>query len=258
MSTTSAPRSQAASATRYPILPLERLVTTRTGSIDSRVGPAVTTIRRPASLPPPRSTRAAWARIVSGSLMRPGRSRGPLGERADLRTDDGDASRPQPLQVGLGLGAGVHLVVHRRRDQHRCGAGEQQRGEDVVGQALRHAGDEMRGGRRHDDEMGVLRQADVRERPSRLPEGGQDRAPGQRLECGGADELGGAAGEDDVHPGSGLGQAAGEQAALIAGDPARHAENDVPAAPHLRPRSGGGGPACSSGLPRRATAAPWW
>jgi hypothetical protein len=77
MRTTSAPRSQATSATRYPILPLERLVTTRTGSIDSRVGPAVTTIRRPASFPPPRSTRAAWARMVSGSLIRPGRSEGP-------------------------------------------------------------------------------------------------------------------------------------------------------------------------------------
>ena len=147
MSTTSAPRSQATSATRYPILPLERLVTTRTGSIDSRVGPAVTTIRRPASFPlsakHPRRVRQDRLRLAHSA--RP--LGGPLGERADLRTDDRDASRPQPLQVGLGLGSRVHLVVHRRGDEDRCGAGEQQRGEEIVGQPLRHAGDQVRGGR---------------------------------------------------------------------------------------------------------------
>ena len=41
--TTSAPRANAASASAYPMRPLERLVSTRTGSSGSRVGPAVTT-----------------------------------------------------------------------------------------------------------------------------------------------------------------------------------------------------------------------
>jgi len=104
--------------------------------------------------------------------------------------------------------------------------------QDVVRQSLRHAGDEMGGGRRHDDEIGLLRQPHVRERPAWLPEGGQHRAPGERLERDGPDELGGAPGEHDVHPGPRLNQTPGEKAALVAGDPARHAENDAAAGPH--------------------------
>ena len=72
--------------------PLEGLVSTRTGSKCSRVGPAVTTTRFPTHLPAPPavvplaplaplvappSSRAAAAKIASASLMRPGRSLGP-------------------------------------------------------------------------------------------------------------------------------------------------------------------------------------
>src|SRR5436190_20973688 len=65
---TSCPATRAASATAYPIFPEERLLIKRTGSIASRVGPAVTTnLTRsncpgsPAEIPPetryhPRST----------------------------------------------------------------------------------------------------------------------------------------------------------------------------------------------------------
>ena len=48
MSVTRAPRSSAASATATPIRPVERLPMKRTGSIASRVPPAVTTMCRPA------------------------------------------------------------------------------------------------------------------------------------------------------------------------------------------------------------------
>ena len=50
-STTLAPASRAASATAYPIFPELRLVMKRTGSMRSRVGPAVTSTLRPASAP---------------------------------------------------------------------------------------------------------------------------------------------------------------------------------------------------------------
>src|SRR5688572_2353466 len=43
MRVTSCPRANAACAIAYPILPDERLLMKRTGSIASRVGPAVTT-----------------------------------------------------------------------------------------------------------------------------------------------------------------------------------------------------------------------
>src|SRR5688572_22873634 len=43
MSVTWCPRASAASAIAYPIFPEERLLMKRTGSIASRVGPAVTT-----------------------------------------------------------------------------------------------------------------------------------------------------------------------------------------------------------------------
>src|SRR3989440_10545432 len=63
--------------------PLDGFVSTRTGSRCSRVGPAVTTTRLPDHLlvglrwyAGPRR-RSAATRIVSGSLIRPGRSLGP-------------------------------------------------------------------------------------------------------------------------------------------------------------------------------------
>ena len=71
MSVTSAPRSRAASAMAKPILPEERLLKKRTGSIISRVGPAVTSTRRPANSRGGTSSFSTAATICSGSTMRP-------------------------------------------------------------------------------------------------------------------------------------------------------------------------------------------
>ena len=69
---TFAPRSRATWAMAYPILPVERLVITLTGSIGSCVPPALTTMRRPAKGPSrPRSARIR-PRISSGGARRPG------------------------------------------------------------------------------------------------------------------------------------------------------------------------------------------
>src|SRR5256884_3414311 len=57
--------------------PLDGLVTTRTGSRCSRVGPAVTTTFFPCHGARCSSSRSAAARMASGSLIRPGRSLGP-------------------------------------------------------------------------------------------------------------------------------------------------------------------------------------
>ena len=59
-------------ATAKPMRPEERLVSTRTGSTASRVGPAVMTAWRPASGPlPAPSSRPTASTIAAGSLIRP-------------------------------------------------------------------------------------------------------------------------------------------------------------------------------------------
>mgnify|MGYP002062386975 CR=1 FL=1 len=67
---TCAPCAASALATAKPILPELRLAMKRTGSIGSRVGPAVTSARRPASRPSPQRA-CRYSRIAAGSLMRP-------------------------------------------------------------------------------------------------------------------------------------------------------------------------------------------
>ena len=69
-------------------------------------------------------------------------------------------------------------------------------GEEIVREPLRHPGDQVRRSRRHEHEIGLLSQPDMRERPARLPQRAQDGAPGERLEGERPDELGGARRED--------------------------------------------------------------
>ena len=71
MRVTAAPRSRAARARARPILPLERLPRTRTGSSGSRVPPAVTRQRLPARSPRRPSSRRMCPIRASGSSMRP-------------------------------------------------------------------------------------------------------------------------------------------------------------------------------------------
>ena len=70
-SVTSAPRANASRATAKPIRPVERFPTNRTGSMGSHVGPAVTTIRRPARSRPRDAASSTAARMSSGSAIRP-------------------------------------------------------------------------------------------------------------------------------------------------------------------------------------------
>jgi hypothetical protein len=70
-SVTSAPRAARSPAIAMPIFPLERLPMKRTGSNDSCVGPAVTTIRRPVSDRGRDKTRSAASTTASGSASRP-------------------------------------------------------------------------------------------------------------------------------------------------------------------------------------------
>ncbi len=68
-SVTSAPRAAASAAIAYPIFPEERLPMKRTGSIGSRVPPAVTSTFQPSS--GRARSRAAASTISAGSAIRP-------------------------------------------------------------------------------------------------------------------------------------------------------------------------------------------
>ena len=52
-----------------------------------------------------------------------------------------------------------HLGVHRRREQHRTSGGEQGRGQQIVGAAVHRPGQQVGGGRRHHDQVGLLGRA---------------------------------------------------------------------------------------------------
>ena len=70
---------------------------------------------------------------------------------------------------------------------------------------------------------------DVIQSATRLPEGLEDAATGEGLEGDGPDELGGGGRQHHIHRRSRLGQPPGDGAGFVAGDSARHAENDAPA-----------------------------
>jgi hypothetical protein len=154
-------------------------------------------------------------------LAHPSRSfRRSFSEPADFGADDLYALLAQLLEIGLRRRVGEHLVVHGGCYEQRPGAGQQERAENVVGQPLRDSGDQIGCGGRHDDEIRFLAEPDMGERSTRVPEGALDRPPRQRLKGGRPYELGCALGENRVHPGPCLDQAAGEDTTLIAGDTA--------------------------------------
>src|SRR5256885_6566717 len=84
--------------------PLDGLVTTRTGSRCSRVGPAVTTTLFPCHGARCSSSRSAAVRIASGSLIRPGRSLGPSanGPHSGATKDPTRPANPRTGERGQG------------------------------------------------------------------------------------------------------------------------------------------------------------
>ena len=102
-----------------------------------------------------------------------GEDRGRLGEAADaglVRLRHLAALRPDELRRRRArscatfrcvAGMRPHARVHGRRDEDRLVGREQHRRGEVVGEAVRHLGEEVGRRRRDDDEVGLARQADV-------------------------------------------------------------------------------------------------
>ena len=75
--------------------------------------------------------------------------------------DAADATALEQRQIGLGGGMVPHAHIHGRRDQRRLVAGEQGRRGEIVGDALRHLGQDVGARRCYDHEVGLAAQADV-------------------------------------------------------------------------------------------------
>ena len=122
---TSAPASRAAAATAKPIFPELRLLMKRTGSMRSRVGPAVSNTRLPASGPVGAMVFATLRRELRRLEHAPG-SHFTAGLVALAGSPDMHAARFQRGDIGLRGGIRPHHAVHGRRQRDGRGGGEAQ------------------------------------------------------------------------------------------------------------------------------------
>ena len=164
---TSAPRGRRGRGQRVrPAGRWTRLPRNRTGSSGSRVPPARHHDVRPArsAAAPPRPQDACTARRqIARGLGQPALAGVGAGEPPAGGLEH-DARRAPAACATLACGGGVlpHLGVHRRGEHDRAAGGEQDVGEQVVGQAVGGPGQQVGGGRRDDDEVGLLADPHVR------------------------------------------------------------------------------------------------
>ena len=208
----------------------------RTGSIGSRVPPAVTRILTPArscgSASPRSSRSSAKVVISSGSGSRPGPVSAPVS-----RPDAGSSTTAPRLRNVATFSHGgrmqPHLGVHGGREQHRTARGQQGGGQQIIGAAGDGAGQHIGGGRRHDHQVSLLADAHMRHLVDVVENPGVHRETRQCLEGGGADESQRGLGGDHPHLVAGLGELANHRTRLVGGDTARDADDD-PLAGHTR------------------------
>ena len=239
-SVTSAPAAASAAAIAWPCSPDERLAMKRTGSIASTVGPLVTSARTPAS---GRASRRQQRLDRGHDLVRLGHAADPglaAGHVARRRADLADAVGRELRDVAPGRRMLPHLRVHRRRDQHRL-VGREQRGRgQIVGQAVGHLGDQIRGRRRDHHQIGLARQPDV----AHLGLVGEREQVAEHLVAGQArdrergHELGAGAGQDAAHRRAALAQPADQLEALVGRDAARDDQQNPLALHRRRPVPG--------------------
>ena len=111
-------------------------MSTRTGSMGSRVPPAVTSTVRPCSGPSRGCEHREARRRRSSRARQPSRALVAAGEAARLGLDDDDAAAARaPRGSPVTLGVLPHLGVHRGADDDRRARREQRGGEQVVREA---------------------------------------------------------------------------------------------------------------------------
>ena len=84
-----------------------------------------------------------------------------FGHLAGIGSDHGDAVAAKLQHVAAGGGVVPHQGIHRRRQQDRPVGREQDGAGEIVGMALRHLRHQIRGRRRHDDQIAFAREANM-------------------------------------------------------------------------------------------------
>ena len=201
----------------------------RTGSIASNVGPAVTSTRLPAStFGCARSDERGEERlglehasVADSRCTRARRVSGPENRRRRrLRAARRCAASPRCAHICPFI-AGATSSGHSRA-RHSVDSRSSAR-------AVRELREEVRRGRRDDDGVGAARNVDVAHRVvgAGLPQVGQHRPSGQRLERHRRDEARRGLGHHHVDDDAGLDEQARELRGLVRGDAAGHAEHDA-------------------------------
>ncbi len=160
------------------------------------------------------------------------------GLAAGSRAEDLQATALQQLGIGLGGRVAPHGLIHRRGDGDDGIGGQHQGGQQIVGNALGQAGNQVRGGRRDQHQVGPLGQLDMAHGGfgSRVQQVEVDRVPGERLHGQRGNEFTAAPGHDHAHFGALVEESANQLRALVGGNAAADAEHDAfPIQPLHRP-----------------------
>ena len=195
----------------------------RTGSIASKVGPAVTMTRVPASALEGRYgfrdlvrfNHAAHARFATGLI-------------AARRANDRNPVRGKLRHVAARCGVLPHLAIHGGRDKKRAFARKAQGREQVIGQAVDEFCNEVRRGGGDDDRILVTRELDVPHvvRHARVPHVREDRVAGECLHGDRRDKGASRFGHHHLDVDTLGDERAAKHRGLVGRDPARYAEQD--------------------------------
>ena len=197
--------------------PEERLPTKRTASTGSRVPPAETSTRLPASGPLIGASSCSAARDDLLGLGHPPHAELALGRLALVGADEHDAARAQRLRVRARRRMRPHARVHRGRDEGRPAVGERRLGQHVVREPVRELRERV--GRARGDEQQVgLREVEVDVVAGRPPRERPERLRGDEPLRAGGDE------RHDVV--AGLHEEPADLAGLVGGDAAGDPEQD--------------------------------
>ena len=151
------------------------------------------------------------------------------GLAAGRRSEHLEATALQQLSVRLGRRIAPHGLVHGRGDGDGGICGQYQGGQQVIGNALGQAGDQVGGGRGDQHQVGPFGQFDMAHGGfgRRVQQVQVNRVPGQGLHGQRRDELTAAAGHDHAHFGALVEEPADQLCALVGGNAAADAENDA-------------------------------
>ena len=138
-----------------------------------------------------------------------------------------DTAVAQRGHVGLRRRRLPHAVVHSGCDHDGSRRCQQRGGDEVVGDAVGHLGDDIGRRGRHDHQIGLLRQRNVVDGVGGVVEQAHGNGlVGERTEGERAHKLGGMLAHNDLDARAALLQQAHDIARLIGGDPAGNAQQD--------------------------------